>query len=301
MPVAELKNELVWSHSRAKTFDWCRRAYWYTYYGSWGGWEPGAPEALRRIWLQKKLTSVPAWVGLLVHGMAELLLRRAINGYTVEEEKAADYAVNLANQQILDSQLQRGYPGKSTRFAEHYYGQEVAWDSLVDEIERQVRGLFGNRIFRRLLTVPDRILEVEELRRFPVGDAEVYVSLDVLVEDGAGGGVILDWKTGEAHQDEDIAAQLGVYGLYCSGQRRIAEDRLVAMHVNLRHGTETRHPVGAAEVAQARLTIARSITEMRSLLRDPLQNLVLEDDFPVLPEGDARCGTCRFRRSCGRE
>lgn len=296
--MAVLKNELVWSHSRAKTFQWCRRAYWYTYYGSWGGWEADAPEATRNAWLQKKLTAVPAWVGTLVHGIAENLLKEAMQGEKPIEEEAADRAVRTANRQIRESERQLGRPGKATRFAEHYYDEKVEWDPLVDEIERQVRGLFSNRIFRRLLEVPDRILEVEELRRFPVGDAEVYVSLDVLVSDGQGGAVILDWKTGESHKDEDIAAQLGVYGLYCAGPLGLDPSRLVAMHVNLRHATETRHPVGPAEVALAEQEIARSVAELRSVLTDVEKNVAGEDFFPLLPEGDPRCGSCRFRRSC---
>ena len=40
----DIQNELVWSHSRGRAFHDCRRAYWYTYYGSWGGWDSAAPE-----------------------------------------------------------------------------------------------------------------------------------------------------------------------------------------------------------------------------------------------------------------
>ncbi|HND00388.1 MAG TPA: PD-(D/E)XK nuclease family protein, partial [Myxococcota bacterium] len=198
--MAVLKNELVWSHSRAKTFQWCRRAYWYTYYGSWGGWEADAPEATRNAWLQKKLTSVPAWVGTLVHGIAENLLKEAIHGENPLEDEAADRAVRTANRQIRESERQLGRPGRATRFAEHYYGEgvtDVEWEAAYAEIERQVRVLFEHRIFRRLLQVPERILDVEELRRFAVAlpdapAAEVYVALDVLVSDGRGGVVIVD-------------------------------------------------------------------------------------------------------------
>ncbi|HEY6105359.1 MAG TPA: PD-(D/E)XK nuclease family protein, partial [Anaeromyxobacteraceae bacterium] len=35
----ELANEFSWSKSRHDKFQDCRRAYFYAYYGSWGGWE----------------------------------------------------------------------------------------------------------------------------------------------------------------------------------------------------------------------------------------------------------------------
>ena len=40
--MADLQNEFSWSKSRHEKFDECRRAYFYTYYGSWGGWSAGA-------------------------------------------------------------------------------------------------------------------------------------------------------------------------------------------------------------------------------------------------------------------
>lgn len=299
--MADLKNELVWSHSRARLLQACPRAYWYTYYGSWGGWNWDAPPETQDLWLQKKLTSVPLWTGTLVHGLAEGLLLRAGEGQALSEEEAVDLALERANRDIRDSELRRGRPGKQARFQEHYYQVEVDWDPVVDEIVRQTRGLFQNRIFRRLLQVPERIREVEKLQRFAVGDAEVYVSLDVLVDDGQGGAVIIDWKTGDAHDDAEIGAQLGVYGLYVHGVLGVPDDRIVAMHVNLRHQEETRHPVGETEIAAARESIATGMAAMRAKLRNPERNLANQEDFPPLDPGSARCQWCVFRRSCGRE
>lgn len=280
----------------------CPRAYWYNYYGSWGGWEATASQEMRDAYIQKKLTSAPAWTGTMVHSIAERLLNRVRKGLNIDEEETANLAIDAASQEISDSERGRGLqrPSKITHFQEHYYGQAVDWDPLVDEIERQVRGIFRNRVFQRLLTVPERIMEVEQLRRFPVGRDEVWAALDVLVSDGSGGVVIIDWKTGEAHDDNDIAAQLGVYGLYASGVLHIPEDRILAMHVNLRYATETRHPVGPVQIDLARQTIAQSMAHMRSLLVDVENNIANKEDFELIPEGSSRCQWCNFRRACGR-
>ncbi|MFN7147732.1 MAG: PD-(D/E)XK nuclease family protein, partial [Myxococcota bacterium] len=167
--------------------------------------------------------------------------------------------------------------------------------------EWQVRVLFENRIFRRLAQVPERVMEVEELRRFRVGSTEVYVALDVLVADGKGGVVIIDWKTGEAHADAEIAAQLGVYGIYATQELGVPVDRVKAMHVNLRFTTETTHAVGPTEIEAARVEIETSVAVMRAKLRDVAANLADREDYPMLAEGDRQCRWCSFRRTCGRE
>jgi hypothetical protein len=304
--VADLKNELVWSHSRARAFEGCPRAYWFTYYGSWGGWDAEAPRAVRDAYVQKKLTTRAMWTGTVVHATAEAGVKRATRGEPEDLPAATAWATERAREDIVGSQtgwwLER--PARRVGFREHYYGEPVThedWAAAIEEIRRQVGVLHGHRIFRRILAVPGRVLEVEELRRFRVDDAEVYVALDVLMADGRGGVVIIDWKTGEAHSDEDIAAQLGVYGLYATRELGVPADRVKALHVNLRHGTETLHPVGPAEIAAARDHIARSNAEMRARLVDVAENVAERDAFPERPPGSRECRRCSFRRSCGRE
>lgn len=306
MPVNDFKNELVWSHSRARAFEECRRAYWFTYYGSWGGWDEAAAPEVRAAYVEKKLTNRAMWTGTVVHSVAETGLKLGRDGGADDVAAAVAHARARAEEDIAGSAsgawLRRA--AKRVGFAEHYYGELPSseyWRQAVEEIERQVRALLANRIFRRLLDVPERIREVEELQRFPVGDIDVFVSLDVLVDDGRGGVVIIDWKTGDAHEDETIAAQLGVYGLYARDVLGVPGDRIVAMHVNLRHDQEVRHPVGDAEIALAREAIASSAAAMRGALQDVAANVAVREDFPTLPVGDARCGWCRFRRGCGRE
>lgn len=304
--MADLQNELVWSHSRARAFAECLRAYWFTYYGSWGGWDLAAEPRVRQAYLEKKLTTRAMWTGTVVHGIAEDVLRAARDGMPPDLESSRRRARNQARRDIEDSRSGRweDRPARRTGFAEHYYGRPVEdadWEAAIAEIDRQVTVLWDHRIFRRLLQVPERIREVEDLRRFRVGDAEVYAVLDVLVDDGRGGVVIIDWKTGDAHSDEEIAAQLGVYGLYATQELRVPPDRVVALHVNVRHGTETRHAVGPGEMDAARVTIGAGVEKMRARLVDVEHNVAREEDHPPLDEGDRRCTWCNFRRVCGRE
>ena len=74
--MAELKNEFTWSASRHGSFAYCKRQYWWSYYGSWGGWERHAPAEAREAYMLKNLSSRWAWVGTAVHEQIERILKR---------------------------------------------------------------------------------------------------------------------------------------------------------------------------------------------------------------------------------
>ncbi len=302
---APFVNQLAWSHSRAKSFRACARAYWFQYYGSWNGWRADAPAEVRDAYLQKKLTTRAMWIGTVVHEAAERGILGRCSGQHPTVDEARNWARTTARRHIEDSAsgawLAR--PSQRVGFSEHYYGEDIpaeAWDAAVDTIDQQVQALYEQRLYRRVFEVPHRVREVEKAQLFRVGDAAVWVTLDLLMDDGKGGVVILDWKTGAHHDDADIGAQLGAYGLYATQELGVPEDRITALHVNLRHGTETRHDVGPAEIGLARTTIAADTAAMRAPLRDVAANVAHRDDFPPLPEDAPACRRCNFRKVCGR-
>jgi hypothetical protein len=303
--MAELENTFSWSHSRRGTFERCPRQYFLTYYGSWGGWKRDAPEPVREAYIQKKLTSRAMWIGTVVHDMAEGVLKDLQAGRNPNPDYHIRKAMSRARGDIRESESGRWreWPSRVCAFQEHYYGVEVSqteWDEALGVIEEQVQGFFDRPTVKRLHQVPERLLEVEELTQVTIGDVPVWVKLDALVSDGSGGAVVIDWKTGAHHKTEVVAAQLGVYGLYCVEHHDIPADRIIAMHVNLRTGDRTQHPIDRAILDQAQQDIQTSADAMRAKLVDVPGNVADEVDFPMLPEGDASCGSCLFRRSCGR-
>jgi hypothetical protein len=303
--MGDLVNTFSWSHSRRGCFEACLRQYWLTYYGSWGGWERTAPPAVREAYLQKKLTTRAMWIGTVVHDMAEAALKDLMARRTPDLARHRRRALERARRDIRESEggRWREWPTRVCAFQEHYYGEQVleaAWDEAIAAIEQQVEGFFRDPAVLRLGRVPERLVEVEKLAQVDVDGIPVWVKLDALVSDGRGGLVVIDWKTGARHQEEVISAQLGVYGLYCALVHGVAADRVIAMHVNLRYGQRSQHPVDAAILEATRREIRLSAGAMLARLADPGANIALERDFPPLPEGDRVCATCAFRRSCGR-
>src|SRR5512138_902143 len=75
--MAELTNDFTWSKSRHEKFSECLRAYFYQYYGSWGGWEAPPGSAARELYVLKKLSSRWQWAGSVVHAALKRMLARA--------------------------------------------------------------------------------------------------------------------------------------------------------------------------------------------------------------------------------
>jgi hypothetical protein len=303
--MAELQNTFSWSHSRRGTFEGCPRQYWLTYYGSWGGWNRDAPPEVREAYIQKKLTTPAMWIGTVVHDMAEGVLKDLMAGRQPGPDYHIRRAMNRAQRDIRESEggRWREWPSRVCAFQAHYYEQPVTqatWDEALGVIEQQLRGFFERPTVRRLMQVPRQLMEVEELTQVEVGDVPVWVKLDALVSDGRGGAVVIDWKTGAHHQTEVVAAQLGVYGLYCTMRHDIPADRIIAMHVNLRTGDRTQHPITTEILEQARADIQASADAMRAKLVDVPGNVADQADFLMLEEGSPACERCQFRRSCGR-
>ena len=305
--MGDLQRTLSWSHSRARAFrDGCARAYWLAYYGSWGGWSDDAPPEVREAWFQKKLTGRAAWVGVIVHDIASRGLVRALRGEAEDPSAAQSFAERTVRTQFArsrDGSWRRQTGRNRVGLQEHYYDEPVpddAEEAAVREVAELVDALHAHPFYRRMLAVPHKIAEQEVLRTFLVDGDPVLVSLDVLMWDGQGGAVIVDWKTGRHHEATDIAAQLGAYGLYVTHERGVPSDRIRAVHVNLRDGTTTPHHVGDAEIADARARIAGDLRDMRGRLRDVDANEADADDYPPLAEGSSACARCTFRGTCGR-
>ncbi len=303
--VADFQNTFSWSHSRHLMFNRCRRKYFLNYYGSWGGWNRDAPPEVREAYIQKKLTTIPMWIGSLVHDAAETALKGLQRGRPVRLDHLLDMISDRARSELEASQrgLWRQNPSRVTAFQEHYYKVErppEAWNKATAQIRSQVRHLYDNPVYLRLTQVPDKLQEVEGLEKIDVGGIPVWVKLDALVADGRGGLVIIDWKTGTSHDNAAIATQMGVYGLYCADRYQVSPEKLIAMHVNLRTGKQLRHPIDDDGLERTKQHVASSSNQMLNMLRDQDSNQATAEDFAMLAAGSAFCSRCRFRGTCQR-
>lgn len=312
--MSDFKNELTWSKSRDALFRECRRAYYYQHYGAWGGWESNAPTEVRELYLMKQLNNRATWPGIVVHEVAERLMRGLQQGRPWSEDAALQEAEARMREELRLSQsggYRRGlrvmWAGKRIKtggLQEHYYQMAVEaeeWEETIQHALRCIRTLYASVPLRRLLARgASAVLSVEELESFPVDGVPVWVKLDLAVRGREEGVVIVDWKTGAAHVAEDISLQLGIYGLYGTRKWGISAEQIQGFDVNLRDGSMHRHPIDAQVLVDVERYIQKSIDQMRAILQDPATNRAEINDFPLTDKLE-RCARCNFRRACARE
>ena len=93
--------------------------------------------------------------------------------------------------------------------------------------------------------------------------------VDVLMDDGQGGLVIVDWKTGRSHVDETVNTQLGIYGVYA--KRQLGVERIKAVHVDLRGNKYSTHSVDETQLQHSEKFVEDSASSMLESLTNPAE------------------------------
>ena len=119
--------EKSWSLSKHREFIECRRKYFFSTFEQWGGWELTAPESKQKAYRLKKLSSLHAFLGTLVHREIAGALRGSL--LTLDESlsrikksllKGFDDSIKRAASWEMD-------PKNVIMFQEVYYQREK-WD-----------------------------------------------------------------------------------------------------------------------------------------------------------------------------
>ncbi len=295
----------MWSHSRHRTWVRCRREYWYNYYGARGGWRGRSEPTVRSLYLFKGLKTVHQWVGILTHEVAEQVVGLGREGRAFDPEAVLETTRRRARRQIEDalSGLYRLNPKKHQGFLDIEYdtADSELWAMALDDLTTQVSNLLVHPVLQRLLDVPERIIEVEQLERVPIRHVPTWVSLDVLVADGRGGYVVVDWKTGRTQSAEQSAEQLALYAAYVCRRYDTTPDRVRGLFASTRTGEYADVGLDRASAERVESTAVRSAAEMLAVLPDPTVDEAPEELFAPLPEGSPACPRCRYRRPCGRD
>jgi hypothetical protein len=309
-----LENRLTWSKSRAETFSWCLRKYWWNYYGSWGGWKSDAPKETRDAYVLKSLHSRWTWVGDAVHRAIERILRRVAEGAgggglgldpvgKVDPDHETELLTRAMRAQFRESRegRYRADPKRSYGLVEHEYGvfvPDAEWKEMNRRAVLGLRGFLGSPLFAELsASDPKTWLPFEQLDSFDFEGTAVWAALD-FARRTPGGAEVYDWKTGEERVDANTL-QLLVYALFVQAKHGIPATDVVSRLVYVNAGTT--HEVRATDTSleDAKRTVRASIAEMRQRLAmgggpDPSKLA-----FPMTDDLE-RCAGCNFRRLCGR-
>ncbi len=307
--MADLQNEFSWSKSRHEKLAECPRAYFYAYYGSWGGWEAAHGTNVRELYVLKKLSTRWQWAGSVVHGALKNMLNAArATGTFWSIEKLLDRTRQKARSEWAFSR-EKAYWREASRIVglvEHEYGEPITgedWKRLFElVVEGGLRAFHASETLEAIRATPrERWLTVDELDSWEFEGTKIWVAVDFAYRDADGRVQVLDWKTGKERGVDHM--QVGIYSLYAQRKWKVPTDDVVGGLVYLvgQRGAAERVSVAADPAAlEACLTGMRtSISTMKAALVDPARNVAQASAFPPVEARDA-CRRCAFRRPCGR-
>ena len=306
MRMKKLVNELTWSVSRAQLFQACQRAYYYTYYGAWGGWEDDASPETRKLYILKNIKPLAMWAGSLVHSLIKDTLDEfARSGRWPEAAALQEQARNRMNagwKEAVGREWER-YPSRRTNLFELYYGNgrtlpAETTNAIRERVFTCLESFLMSPIVQEILTLPYSSWKTNDvLDTFMSNDVKVWCALDFAYIDTDGVCHILDWKTGVENRST-LRQQLACYALYAMSKWSVPLDKLSLHGVFLLDGgRKSDYPVQPELLVSVQDQIVTSSQAMRAKLRDPERNVAEEEDFPCAPS-EYGCEQCSFREVC---
>lgn len=303
--MADLVNEFSWSPTRAGKLEECARLYFWSYYGSWKGWESDAPAEVREAYRLKKLTNRWGWSGDIVHQG----IKMAAKSYRAKRDFDPSGIVEWARI-TMRGELAYSRTTKRTRknprefwgLLEHEYDEDIPpeeWAGLWDRTEANLRAFFASHWPTTLRELaPEDWLDVdvgkEDFPSFDLDGVKVYSSPDLVVR-MRGAVTVVDWKTGkpkDEHRD-----QVALYGLGVQAKHGFRPD--FGILVYLAQGDEPSISITQESLAAFRMKLQLGIAEGRSYLAAPPNDPLPIDCFPMTDEL-RKCERCAFRRLCKR-
>jgi len=298
--VPRLENTFSWSFSRSRTFGDCPRKYWYHYYGSWGGWDPGAPAEARELYRLKNITGLHLIAGDVVHRAIERALHDWARGLEPDAEKVVAWCKGEMQKGMKESQQEmwRESPKRYTRLFEHHYGPpptRATLQKIANKVGTSVRNFFTSRSFALIReTDPDAWLPMETLDSFTFEGTKVYAVPDFAAKH-ENRVMILDWKTGRP--DPKNKDQVVLYALFAAAKWDADPGAVLGAPVYLLEGGDFRpEPVSPEARERVASFMRESIAAMKSRLDDPDANVARKEAFEATP--GRPCRSCNFRGVC---
>lgn len=309
--MAELVNRFSYSPSQASMFQTCQRQYWFSRYGSWGGWEKDASPLAREAYRLKKMTNRYLWTGNRVHETIQEVLSAFRKGLESDPSAIRSQLLELLRKDFRES---RDHPRKTLApknkvvLIEHddpeRQTSDDQWKKLVDRAMASIDGFFLSAAFRQIRSLgPDAILRNDDALEYMTASVEgyefpVYVTIDVALKTG-NGIMILDWKTGKPDSSGGHTQQLGLYALFAQSTWKTPPEQIRFAPVYLAYAPETLDLSTASREAleTVRETIEHNARIILERIEDPDRGLAPIDRFSVTTSA-SDCRNCPFRSIC---
>ena len=300
-PMAELVNEFSWSRSRDNTFQDCRRKYFYHYYGAWGGWDAGAAEEVRRLYVLKQLSTRQQWAGRVVHDAVEMAFHAFAQGRDIPVEPFVADVIERMRADWRSSKAARYRESpKTPALFEHEYQVDLkpeVWQALSGNVARCLRNFFRLPLLAAIRKTAPEHWSIEHWSKvFDFEGTAVWVAPDFGFWTEEGRLALVDWKSGGAN-GEGAAFQLGCYALYAHEVLGVPPAKVDLFEANLREPLITPHHWSDERLEEIKERLRLSIRSMKAYLVDPEANVADVAGFEKTEELRI-CRWCNFRAVC---
>ncbi|CAA9370517.1 MAG: hypothetical protein AVDCRST_MAG68-5710 [uncultured Gemmatimonadetes bacterium] len=297
---------LAWSLARQAVFDRCKRRYLHRYYSGWGGWSSDAPALARLAYAHGKLTTLQLALGTAVHAAARELAAALLDRRPLPKLDQVRARVKAAMNDVVrssrDVEAFLLQPRAHPMLQEVYYGGGLTAEAIArtaERLERCTDSLVGSPLWVELAALPQAsILLVDSLEIHRLDGVPVYAAPDLAYLSGPDAATIVDFKTGNAHEDE-VLGQLALYAFALrEGMGEAAPNAWRGRAILLDSGEELTCDLTAADLESAGVRAQEGYGGMLALLTDVEANIPAPASaFPLAPRR-AGCPACPFWEIC---
>mgnify|MGYP001168071259 FL=1 len=297
--MARFVNRLTWSYSRNRLFRDCRKAYYFQYYASWGGWEKDANDFSKRAYLLKNIRTIDIWIGDIVHQVIKWLIEEI----KASRDQSLDTALFHAKRTVKRTWEQSRSKSweqnvkHNLNLLEHYYNCEPSKDELTEKLRKITKSLnfFYNSGFYDYLKgiKPEEIIAIDSLDKFTFEGVNVFAVPDLAVKREKI--LLYDWKTGKSSQND--AMQLSCYVLYGCSKWGADVDNFEITPVYLAKDDLEYSSVGVIPIEEVKTYIRDSLSDMRSLLISVEKNEIDPNKCEKTID-KYKCPRCKFKQIC---
>lgn len=295
-----------WSLLRRKRFAYCRRAYFFHYYGAAGGWDAHAPDRLRLIYRLKQARHVDDW-------LTQLLADAAAEVFRLRRPQFRDnlpfFAARL--RQTCSYRFHRGLDDlRQQRFRDDPKALSLVELSAPDARPEAVLADAGPRLTRYLqdflhhpLAAELSDLDSARFRHFrrPAGfvldGTEIWLAPVLVWQSADTLNLFHILSAEEASAPDDLPLASALDRAWAETEFHFPPAQIVSRYWSVTASAELVSPPPWSDDAM-RAAVAASIAAMQEkVLAD---GSALEDDFPGQPSPTEApcCRTCRFRPLC---
>ena len=298
--MGKLINEVSWSNSSAGTLEGCKRQYYYGKYLAWDGWFGDSDPKRREAYQLKNMTSLPMWIGTIVHNTIEYALA------VYEDQGELPTLASLKDLATHDLRLGWGqstkaewreFPKKKVRLIEHQRGDKI---SKEDTDAAKAKIFHCLEVFYKLCDVILKdvtgFIELENLHYFYLkGGEKVFLKMDCGVKYKDGKVLLIDWKTSKK-RDENVYNQLAIYAMYVMKKYKVKLENIQVSPIYL--AIESFMECKSISQEQIDEVVRRiKIDTVNMIDLHPHGESLNIGKFPVTTQ-TWRCNYCNFQEIC---